>query len=155
MGLLIRAPGCLERTDIWKSYCFELAWNPDNEAANLLTGRESAFPIFNEIGRALGLAPPIKPEIHSNFDELDITAKSTCERLINFPDDGSWIWSSNSIVTVTGSEDGVWYLNAKKLGKYERQVKVSQPGTNTLTAKLGNCSETVEFFIEKSARSAN
>jgi penicillin-binding protein 1C len=78
--------------------------------------------------------------------------KSTCERLINFPEDGSWIRSSNSIVTVTGSEDAVWYLNAKKLEKYERQLKISQPGTNALTAKLGNCSETVEFFIQTIAQ---
>jgi penicillin-binding protein 1C len=85
------------RQDAWSVQIFKnhivLSWlgTPDNEATNLLTGRKSAFPISNEIGRALGLAPPIKPEIHSNFDELDITAKSTCERLINFPDDGSWI----------------------------------------------------------------
>ena len=149
------------RQDAWSVQIFEnhlvLSWlgTPDNEATDMLTGRGSAFPISNEIGRALGFHPPIKPEIKTNFDELNNAVKSTCERLINFPEDGSWIRSSNSIITVTGSEDAVWYLNAKKLEKYKRQLKISQPGTSTLTAKLGNCSETVEFFIEKSARADN
>ena len=146
------------RQDAWSVQIFEnhivLSWlgTPDNESTNLLTGRKSAFPISNEIGRALGLPPPIKPEIKTNFDELNNAVKSTCERLINFPEDGSWIRSSNSIITVTGSEDAVWYLNAKKLEKYKRQLKISQPGTNTLSAKLGNCSTTVEFFIQTIAQ---
>jgi penicillin-binding protein 1C len=149
------------RQDAWSVQIFEnhivLSWlgTPDNEATNMLTGRNSAFPISNEIGRALGLTPPQKPEIKVQFDELALPTKLTCKRLINFPEDGSWIRSSNSVVTVTGSEDAVWYLNAQKLGAYERQLKVSQAGMNTLTAKLGNCSETVEIFIEKLVRSAN
>ena len=149
------------RQDAWSVQIFEnhivLSWlgTPDNEATNMLTGRNSAFPISNEIGRALGLTPPQKPEIKAKFEELNLATKLTCKRLINFPEEGSWIRSSNSVVTVTGSEDAVWYLNAQKLGSYERQLKVSQSGTNTLTAKLGNCSETVEFFIEKSAQSDN
>jgi penicillin-binding protein 1C len=149
------------RQDAWSVQIFEnylvLSWlgTPDNEATNLLTGRNSAFPISNEIGRALGLAPPIKPEIKVQFDELNMVAKPACERLINFPEDGSWIRSSNSVVTVTGSKDAVWYLNAKKLGPYQRQLKVTQSGTNTLTAKLSNCSDTIEFFIELSAQTGD
>lgn len=143
------------RQDAWSVQIFEnhivLSWlgTPDNEATNMLIGRKSAFPISNEIGRALGLTPPQKPEIKVQFDELNLATKLTCKRLINFPEDGSWIRSSNSVVTVTGSEDAVWYLNAQKLGAYERQLKVSQAGANTLTAKLGGCSETVEFFMER------
>ncbi|MDB4198102.1 penicillin-binding protein 1C [Ascidiaceihabitans sp.] len=143
------------RQDAWSVQIFEnhivLSWlgTPDNEATNMLTGRNSAFPISNEIGRALGLPPPQKPEIKAKFDELNLATKLTCKRLINFPEEGSWIRSSNSVVTVTGSEDAVWYLNAQKLGAFERQLKVSQAGTNTLTAKLGKCFETVEFFMEQ------
>ena len=143
------------RQDAWSVQIFEnhivLSWlgTPDNEATNMLTGRNSAFPISNEIGRALGLTPPQKPEIKVQLDELNLATKPTCKRLINFPEDGSWIRSSNSVVTITGSEEAVWYLNAQKLGAYERQLKVSQAGTNTLTAKLGNCSETVEIFMER------
>ena len=43
----------------------------------------------------------------------------------------------------------------QKLGAYERQLKVPQAGTNTLTAKLGDCSETVEFFMEHTAHSVD
>jgi penicillin-binding protein 1C len=146
------------RQDAWSVQIFEnhlvLSWlgTPDNEATDMLTGRNSAFPISNEIGRALGLAPPIKPEVNSKFNEISIAAKPTCKRLIDFPEDGSWIRSNKAVVTVTGSENAVWYLNAKKLGEYEPQLKLSQPGINTLTAKLGKCSDTVEFFIQTIAQ---
>ena len=149
------------RQDAWSVQIFEnhivLSWlgTPDNEATNMLTGRNSAFPISNEIGRALGLTPPKKPEVKVQFDELNLATKPTCKRLINFPEDASWIRSSNSVVTITGSEEAVWYLNAQKLGAYERQLKVSQAGTNTLTAKLGNCSETVEFFMERTVHAVD
>jgi penicillin-binding protein 1C len=146
------------RQDAWSVQIFEnhivLSWlgTPDNEATNLLTGRNSAFPISNEIGRALGLDPPIKPEFNSKFNEISIAAKPTCKSLIDFPEDGSWIRSNNAVVTVIGSENAVWYLNAKKLGEYEPQLKLAQPGMNTLTAKLGNCSDTVNFFIQTIAQ---
>jgi penicillin-binding protein 1C len=143
------------RQDAWSVQIFEnhlvLSWlgTPDNEPTDMLTGRNSAFPISKEIGRALGLAPPIKPEVNSKFNEISIAAKPICKRLIDFPEDGSWIRSSNSVITVTGSEDAVWYLNAKKLRAYNQQLTIPQAGINTLTAKYGNCSDTIEFFVER------
>ena len=142
------------RQDAWSVQIYEdhlvLAWfgTPDNEATDLLTGRNAAFPMSLEIGRALGLKAPKTPALRLANDEIAATLEPTCETLINYPENGAWIRSENAILSVLGSQSADWYLNAEKLGSYSKQIKVSRPGVHKLTAKSGKCSQTAEVFVE-------
>ena len=142
------------RQDAWSVQIYEdhlvLAWfgTPDNEATELLTGRSAAFPMSLEIGRALGLKPPKTPTLRLTNDEIAATLEPVCETLINYPENGAWIRSEDAILSVLGSQNADWYLNAEKLGAYSKQIKVSRPGVHRLTAKSGKCSQTAEVFVE-------
>jgi len=142
------------RQDSWSVQIYEdhlvLAWfgTPDNEATELLTGRSAAFPMSFEIGRALGLKPPKTPTLRLTNDEIATTLEPTCETLINYPENGAWIRSEDAILSVLGSQNADWYLNAEKLGAYSKQIKVTRPGVHRLTAKAGKCSQTTEVFVE-------
>ena len=142
------------RQDAWSVQIYEdhlvLAWfgTPDNEATDLLTGRSAAFPMSLEIGRALGLKPPKTPTLRLSNDEITATLEPICETLINYPENGAWIRSENAILSVLGSQNADWYLNAEKLGAYTKQIKVTRPGVHKLTAKAGKCSQTAEVFVE-------
>ena len=142
------------RQDAWSVQIYEdhlvLAWfgTPDNEATDLLTGRTAAFPMSLEIGRALGLKPPKTPVLRLTNDEIAATLEPVCETLINYPENGAWIRSEDAILSVLGSQNADWYLNAKKLGPYSKQIKVSRPGVHKLTARSGKCSQTNEVFVE-------
>lgn len=142
------------RQDAWSVQIYEdhlvLAWfgTPDNEATDLLTGRSAAFPMSLEIGRALSLKAPKPPALRLTNDEIAATLEPVCETLINYPENGAWIRSEDAILSVLGSQSADWYLNAKKLGSYNKQIKVSRPGVHKLTAKSGKCSQTAEVFVE-------
>jgi penicillin-binding protein 1C len=142
------------RQDAWSVQIYEdhlvLAWfgTPDNEATELLTGRSAAFPMSLEIGRALGLKPPKTPTLRLSNSEIAATLEPVCETLINYPQNGAWIRSEDAILSVLGSQNADWYLNAEKLGSYSKQIKVSRPGVHKLTAKSGKCSQTAEVFVE-------
>lgn len=142
------------RQDAWSVQIYEdhlvLAWlgTPDNEATDLLTGRSAAFPMSLEIGRALGLKPPKSPALRLTNDEIATTLEPACGTLINYPENGAWIRSDDAILSILGSQNADWYLNAEKLGSYSKQIKVSRPGVHKLTAKSGKCSQTAEVFVE-------
>ena len=142
------------RQDAWSVQIYEdhlvIAWlgTPDNEATELLTGRSATFPMSLEIGRALGLKPPKTPTFRHSNDVIATTHEPVCETLINYPENGAWIRSENAILSVLGSQNADWYLNAEKLGSYSKQIKVSRPGVHKLTAKEGDCSQTAEVFVE-------
>ena len=142
------------RQDAWSVQIYEdhlvLAWfgTPDNEATDLLTGRTAAFPMSLEIGRALGLKPPKTPVLRLTNDQIAATLEPVCETLINYPENGAWIRSEDAILSVLGSQNADWYLNAEKLGSYSKQIKVSRPGVHKLTARSGKCSQTAEVFVE-------
>ena len=143
------------RQDAWSVQIYEehvvLAWfgTPDNEATELLTGRNAAFPMSLEIGRALGLKPPMTPTLTLLTNTETTTIHETvCETLINYPENGAWIRSYDAILSVLGSQNADWYLNAEKLGAYSKQIKVTRPGVHKLTAKAGKCSQTAEVFVE-------
>ena len=101
-----------------------------------------------EIGRALGLKPPKTPTLRLTNDEIAATLEPVCETLINYPENGAWIRSEDAILSVMGSQNADWYLNAEKLGSYSKQIKVARPGVHKLTAKSGKCSQTAEIFVE-------
>ena len=142
------------RQDAWSVQIYEehlvLAWfgTPDNEATELLTGRNAAFPMSLEIGKALGLQPPKTPTLTLTNTAIATTLKPVCETLINYPENGAWIRSEDAILSVLGSQNADWYLNAEKLGAYSKQIKVTRPGVHKLTAKAGKCSQTAEVFVE-------
>jgi len=142
------------RQDAWSLQIYEdhlvLVWfgTPDNEATELLTGRNAAFPMSMEIGRALGLKPPKTPALRLTSNEIATMREPLCETLINYPENGAWIRSEDAILSVIGSHNADWYLNAEKLGAYQKQIKVSRPGVHKITVKSGDCSQTAEVFVE-------
>ena len=142
------------RHDAWSVQIFKshlvISWlgTPDNQPTEILTGREAAFPISNEIGLALALKAPELPTLRIP-NKITVTGENkACTTLINYPENGAWIRSDNAIIRVVGSEDADWYLNAKKLGPFQKQVQLIQPGIQRLTAKSAACSQTTEFFVE-------
>jgi penicillin-binding protein 1C len=142
------------RHDAWSLQIFldhiVLVWvgTPDNEATETLTGRGAAFPISNEIGKALGFKPPELPKLKIQEDGQKFTRQNVCGTLIYFPENGAWIRSENAMFSVIGSSEADWYLNSKKIGSYKKQIKVSRPGVHKLTAKTNNCLQTSEIFVE-------
>lgn len=142
------------RHDAWSVQIFldhiVLAWvgTPDNQSTESLTGRDVAFPISNEIGKALGLKPPKLPKLKIQEDDQKFTKQNVCGTLIYFPENGAWIRSENAMISVIGSSEADWYLNSEKIGTYKKQIKVSRPGVHKLTAKTENCSQTTEVFVE-------
>ena len=142
------------RQDAWSIQIYEdhwvLAWfgTPDNEATELLTGRNAAFPMSLEIGKALGLKPPKTPRLNTANNDIASSLEHVCETLINYPENGAWIRAEDAILSVLGSQSADWYLNTEKLGSYSKQIKVSRPGVHKITAKSGKCSQTAEVFVE-------
>ena len=142
------------RHDAWSVNIYEkhivLAWlgTPNNESTSVLTGRGSAFPLAHEIGKSLGLQSPITPKLKEIIQTDLVLAEKSCEVLIHYPEDGSWIRSDDAVLSILGSPNADWYLNAEKLGTYHKQIKVNRPGVHKLTAKSGKCSQTTEVFVE-------
>jgi penicillin-binding protein 1C len=142
------------RHDAWSVQIFKkhlvIAWvgTPDNQPTEVLTGRDAAFPISNEIGLALAMKEPERPTLQIRNEITAAASNKACGTLINYPEDGAWIRSDNAIIRVIGSKEANWYLNAKKLGSFRNQVQLSQPGIQRLTAKSAKCSQTTEFFVE-------
>ena len=141
------------RQDAWSVQIYEqhivLVWfgTPDNEPTQNLTGAGTAFPVSLAIGRSLGLqdpyAPRLSPAAKSNFRQTT----SICHNLIDYPQDQAWIRSSTQHVKVIGAVNAQWYLNGQKIVGNTSQVKILEPGLNTLTARTADCSQTNEFFV--------
>ena len=141
------------RQDAWVVrlflYHIVLVWlgTPDAERTDVLTGRAAALPISTVIAETLGLRPPKV----NNLAEDNLAAKSvikkTCKKLIDFPEDGEWIRSSQTVISVNGDQNARWYLNGKPKS-YTRQLELKRAGVHKLTAVLEDCSETSEVFLE-------
>ncbi|AII86790.1 transglycosylase domain-containing protein [Planktomarina temperata] len=142
------------RHDAWSIQIFKshvvISWfgTPDNQPTEILTGRDAAFPLSNEIGLALGLKSPEVPKLQISNGASLPEAGIVCTTLIDYPENGAWIKSDNAIIRVIGSQTADWYLNAEKFDASQKQVQVLEPGIQRLTAKSSECSQTNEFFVE-------
>ena len=142
------------RHDAWSVQIFKshivISWfgTPDNQPTEILTGREAAFPLSNEIGLALGLKAPEVPKLQISNGASSPEAGIVCTTLIDYPENGAWIKSDNAVIRVIGSQTADWYLNAEKFDASQKQVQVLEPGIQRLTAKSSECSQTNEFFVE-------
>ena len=142
------------RHDAWSVQIFKshivISWfgTPDNQPTEILTGREAAFPLSNEIGLALGLKAPEVPKLQISNGASPPEAGIVCTTLIDYPENGAWIKSDNAVIRVIGSQTADWYLNAEKFDASQKQVQVLEPGIQRLTAKSSECSQTNEFFVE-------
>ncbi|MDC3221832.1 transglycosylase domain-containing protein [Planktomarina sp.] len=142
------------RHDAWSVQIFKshivISWfgTPDNQPTEILTGREAAFPLSNEIGLALGLKAPEVPKLQISNGASPPEAGIICTTLIDYPENGAWIKSDNAVIRVIGSQTADWYLNAEKFDATQKQVQLLQPGIQRLTAKSSECSQTNEFFVE-------
>ena len=142
------------RHDAWSVQIFKshivISWfgTPDNQPTEILTGREAAFPLSNEIGLALGLKAPEVPKLQISNGASPPEAGIVCTTLIDYPENGAWIKSDNAVIRVIGSQTADWYLNAEKFDASQKQVQLLEPGIQRLTAKSSECSQTNEFFVE-------
>ncbi|MBT5002713.1 MAG: hypothetical protein HOM91_17745 [Tateyamaria sp.] len=142
------------RHDAWSVQIFKshivISWfgTPDNQPTEILTGREAAFPLSNEIGLALGLKAPEVPKLQISNGASPPEAGIVCTTLIDYPENGAWIKSDNAVIRVIGSQNADWYLNAEKFDASQKQVQLLEPGIQRLTAKSSECSQTNEFFVE-------
>ena len=142
------------RHDAWSIQIFKshivIAWfgTPDNQPTEILTGRDAAFPLSNEIGLALALKAPEIPKIQISNEASPTEEGIVCTTLIDYPENGAWIKSANAVIRVIGSQTADWYLNAKKFDASQKQVQLLEPGIQRLTAKSSECSQTNEFFVE-------
>ena len=142
------------RQDAWSVQIYDkhlvLVWigTPDNEPTTTLTGASAAFPVSLAIGRSLGLAPPSLPQVKIVQQSSDFQMEEACSGLIQYPENNAWIKSSSQKITITGDLDANWYLNGVKLRAQMKQVQITEPGINTITAVRGDCRETNEFFVD-------
>ena len=142
------------RQDAWVVRLFldhiVLVWlgTPDAERTEFLTGRTAALPISNVIAETLGLKPPKIKSFVVAETYLKSVPKKECGKLINFPEDGEWIRSSRTVISINGDDNAKWYLNGKPLKSYNQQLELKRAGVHKLTAVLNNCSETSEVFLE-------
>ena len=142
------------RHDAWSIQIFKshivISWfgTPDNQPTEILTGRDAAFPLSNEIGLALALKAPEIPKIKISNEASPTEEGIVCTTLIDYPENGAWIKSDNAVIRVIGSQTADWYLNAKKFDLSQKKVQLLEPGIQRLTAKSSECSQTNEFFVE-------
>ena len=142
------------RHDAWSVQIFKshvvISWfgTPDNQPTEILTGRDAAFPLSNEIGLALALKAPEVPKLEISNETAPTEKDIDCTTLIDYPEHGAWIKSDNAIIRVIGSKKADWYLNATKFDASQKQVQLFKPGIQRLTAKYSGCSQTNEFFVE-------
>ena len=142
------------RHDAWSIQIFKshivISWfgTPDNQPTEILTGRDAAFPLSNEIGLALALKAPEIPKIQISNEASPTEEGIVCTTLIDYPENGAWIKSDNAVIRVIGSQTADWYLNAKQFDPSQKKVQVLEPGIQRLTAKSSECSQTNEFFVE-------
>lgn len=127
-----------------------LAWlgTPDNEPTQILTGRSAAFPITEKIVNALGLSSPRKfKDFEQHADDEKLVLKS-CDRLIQFPENGEWLRSDSLAVSVSGPTQAIWYLNGKPMALEYGQMRLPNAGSHKITARLDGCRETNEIFLD-------
>ena len=142
------------RQDAWSVQIYKnhlvLVWigTPDNEPTSTLTGAGAAFPISLEIGRSLGLTAPSKPGMNYNTPPQKAVLEKTCDNLIKYPEDNAWIKAQSQQIILIGDQDAIWYLNGVKLRQQAQQARISEPGVNTITARLEDCVQTNAFFVE-------
>jgi penicillin-binding protein 1C len=126
-----------------------LAWlgTPDVEPTENLTGRSAAYPLARLIIEAMGLEAPVKRTDVIEDDGVLLKLEA-CPKLIQFPEDGEWIKSDNLSVSVAGKTGNEWFLNGSPIELGNGAIDLSAPGVLRLTAKNGDCSETVQIFVE-------
>ena len=141
------------RQDAWSIQIYEghivLVWlgTPDNESTSHLTGAGSAFPVSLAIGRSLGLQAPHAPQLSSADKAKSPQPTAACPKLIDYPQDQTWIKSSTQHIKVIGASGSQWFLNGQKIEGDISQLKVLEPGINKITARNGDCTQTSEVFV--------
>ena len=142
------------RQDAWVVRLFSehivVVWlgTPDAERTEVLTGRTAALPISTVIAETLGLKSPKVKSFADEENTLKTVSTKECRKLINYPENGEWIRSSRTVISINGDDSAKWYLNGKPLKSYNQQLELKRAGVHKLTAVLNNCSETSEVFLE-------
>ena len=71
-----------------------------------------------------------------------------CEKLIQFPEAYEWIKSDDLGVKVSGKLGVDWFLNSEPIIPTNGRIELITPGAQKITAKLFDCIETVNVFVQ-------
>ena len=121
---------------------------PDNTPTRSLTGRSTAYPVAMQIAESLDLKPSeFNPPIAAQ-NTPSPPPVPTCPKLIQFPEDGEWIRSEDRRVRVEGATGIDWFLNGHAVQVEEGHLVLPAAGSHRLSARLGECLEANEIFLE-------
>lgn len=142
------------RQDAWSVQITEnhlvLVWlgTPDNEATKLLTGKKAAYPITQQIVDDLSFktSPPIN--LIAKPKNLKNKLVDQCEKLIQFPEADEWIKTDDLGVKISGKLGVDWFLNSEPIIPTNGRIELITPGAQKITAKLFDCIETVNVFVQ-------
>ena len=143
-----------QRQDAWTVALTEnhvvLVWlgTPDVQATEVLTGRSSAYPLVQQIIESLGLEPPSAREDALTAPSAALALRLECQDLIQFPENGEWIRSDDLSLSVYGTAGAMWYLNSEPTSLEAGRLLLRHPGVQRITARVDDCHETVEVFVE-------
>ena len=143
-----------QRQDAWAVALTEnhvvLVWlgTPDVQATEVLTGRSVAYPLAQQIMESLGLEPPSAREDVLTAPSAALELRLQCQDLIRFPENGEWIRSDDLSLSVYGTAGAMWYLNGEPTNLEAGRLLLRHPGVQRITARVDDCHETVEVFVE-------
>ena len=128
-----------------------LVWigTPDNEMTKDLVGVKAAVPLSKDLVTRLGLEEPTTSMFVSRNNTQEPLKMSSCERLIQYPEDDEWVVLTGKKLSIAGSHERLdWYLNGRKVQPRNGTINVSEPGMNKLSARAGNCVTSHAVYVE-------
>ncbi|TCK08366.1 penicillin-binding protein 1C [Marinobacterium mangrovicola] len=141
------------RNDAWSIHVTQrhlvLVWvgSPDHLSGEQISGAQTASPIGRELILALGLEPPLIPEIA--VQERPLVAKANCNRLIEYPEPDELILTQNGRIAVASRNTGVsWYLNGKAVEVENGTLPLEHAGANVISARYGSCDQAQSIFVQ-------
>ena len=143
------------RQDAWAAMITQkhviIVWlgTPDNEPTKSLVGADTAMPLAIQISHALGFNSPSidLAVLKSNHSKVEL---KSCNKLINFPEDGSWIISKNLNIAVSGvNHNQNWYLDGKPSPLVNNSMLFKSAGFHKISTEFEDCRQTVSIFIKQ------
>ena len=122
---------------------------PDNEATDVLTGAASALPLAERIQSALGLSAPVVQAPEAEIMKKAPDLRAQCADMFIYPKDGDWLRVEKPRFRIeTQNPNAKLYLNGHAIKLTSGLVSLPSSGAYTLSASLGNCSQSISVFVD-------
>ena len=123
---------------------------PDNEATDTLAGATGALPLAERIQSALGLLPPDQRPTRDQTSRLSSDLTPNCSDVFIYPKDEDWLRVEALAFRIQVTDEAAKiYLNGHAVVPKAGVVSVPTAGAYTLSARIGECSQTVNLFVEQ------